>query len=158
MFFLQCRSKTVRIERNQGESNVPGKSSPVRNIFTFYIQSYVRLFNSKRLNGYIFTEFYILHTECLMILTQFCYSDFARRIFRRHIEPVLAGLLKAARYISVSRRVIPVPNQIPSRPAVTIFRHRHAPVANQIYNVRNAVPAIYRNEQKYRNEPVIPLS
>ena len=35
---------------------------------------------------------------CLMLLKRFYHSDFARRIFRRHIEPVLAGLLKAARY------------------------------------------------------------
>ena len=32
-----------------------------------------------------------IQIESLMILTRFCHSDFARRIFRRHIEPVLAG-------------------------------------------------------------------
>ena len=37
----------------------------------------------------------MIHIECLMILTRFSRSDFARRFFRRHTEPVLASLLKA---------------------------------------------------------------
>ena len=71
-----------------------------------------------------------------MILTRFSHSDFARRIFRRHTELVLAGLLKAAIKAQAAGSNRVQIKCLADHPILFLdigMPCRHKPVANQIY-------------------------